>query len=619
MIKRKKRDKKKDTEKQQKSFFLDLAEHIELIIILFFIILNVFDMLEYMSPTFDYIDKISGIIGLAYLLYLVSPSRIILGQQLRKIDLALVSSYVLLMSDKFTSAAINAYQGIQEKAAELIQISYPASSSSGYLSSGTSEFTVSVHNVNQLTSADLGSTFYEKVLSLLHLGHDQIYFTVSDAVQSKTLVASTVSFPFSNFSLSNLSNYIDGSLFYVMKWIVLNEIFVEKFALYLGGILLLGTAIYTAYQTKIQPHSLLHVLHGDTKRFHKKHYRAIALFFVYCFFFLFIFQLMVEWLGVVIDAPILFIGILFYLLLVVRSRRFFGAEHLINKLGDTGEELYDQFVDLFRTKHGLALGLAGILILHLLTDFGIYILTYLFYQHELTYFELGSAFFSQHHIPLFSILDLITTQKVGLIFSDLALSTSLADTLQIIWVYVFNAVAIVFLFLAPAYIWWVLFKKKKAHEKEWLLVLCFTALATYFVFPLFHLDLIHVIGVVGTDISTSSVAETNGFLSLSDVVLFSVFVGGLVLALSLNHKIRRELVYLSFLLGLVFFALYVGYYYVDVLEYYSSVLFVEWQQMDVFVLFYVGVFALLSFLFYPAAFFVYVYELVKHYRLAKAE
>ncbi len=611
------RDKKENTEKEQKSFWLDLAQHIELLIILFFIILNVFDMLEYMSPTFDYIDKISGIIGLAYLLYLVSPSRIILGQHLKKIDIALVSSYVLLMSDKFTSAAINAYQGIQEKAAELVQISYPSSLSSG--SSPISELSVSVHNVNQLTSADLGSTFYEKILSLLHLGHDQIYFTVSDGMQSKTLVASTVSFPFSNFSLSNLSNYIDGSLFYVMKWIVLNEIFVEKFALYLGGILLLATAIYSAYKLEIKPASLLHVLHGDTKRFHKKHYRAIALFLVYSFFFLFIFQLMVEWLGVVIDAPILFIGILFYILLVVRSRRFFGAEHIINELGDTGEQLYHSFVDLFRSKHGLALGLAGILILHLLTDFGIYILTYLFYQHELTYFELGSAFFSQHHTPLFSILDIFTTQKVGLIFSDLALSTSLVDALQMIWVYVFNAVAIVFLFLAPAYIWWVLFKKKKAHEKEWLLVVCFISLATYVVFPLFHLDLIHVIGLVGTDITTSSVAETSGLLSLPDVVLFSVFIGGLVLALSLNHKIRRELVYLSFLLGLVFFALYVGYYYVDVLEYYSSVLLVEWQQMDLFVFFYVGVFALLSFVFYPVAFFVYVYELVKHYRLGKEE
>ncbi|MBI5072897.1 hypothetical protein HZA99_03695, partial [Candidatus Woesearchaeota archaeon] len=278
MVKRKKRDKKENIEKQQKSFFVDIAEHIELLIILFFIILNVFDMLEYMSPTFDYIDKISGIIGLAYLLYLVSPSRIILGQHLKKIDIALVSSYVLLMSDKFTSAAINAYQGIQEKAAELIQISYASSP-------GVPEFSVSVSNVNQLTSADLSSTFYEKVLSLLHLGHDQIYFTVSDGAQSKTLAASTVSFPFSNFSLTNLSNYIDGSLFYVMKWVVLNEVFIEKFALYLGGILLLCTAIYSAYKFEIKPASLLHVLHGDTKRFHKKHYRAIALFFVYCFFF----------------------------------------------------------------------------------------------------------------------------------------------------------------------------------------------------------------------------------------------------------------------------------------------------------------------------------------------
>src|SRR3989338_8798573 len=128
--------------------------------------------------------------------------------------------------------------------------------------------------------------------------------------------------------------------------------------------------------------SFLHLLYGDPRRFHQKPLRAAALFLCFSFFFLFIFQLMVEWLGVVVDAPIIFLGILFYIIVMVKFKHLFNPEHLITRIGETGEEFYQKFIRLFHTPYGVALGFSGILILHLLTDFGVYILSYTVYQHE---------------------------------------------------------------------------------------------------------------------------------------------------------------------------------------------------------------------------------------------
>ncbi|MEK6867225.1 MAG: hypothetical protein AABX98_00235, partial [Nanoarchaeota archaeon] len=348
-------------------------------------------------------------------------------------------------------------------------------------------FTLQVQNIHQLTSSEFTASFYQQILNILSFTHNKVYFVVTDGVNTILLAASTPS-----FSIANISNYFDGSVFYLMKFFAENQVFVEKMAFMLGGISLIILSIYCAYTTKIKPSSFLHVLHGDTKRFHKKPLRAIAIFLSFCFFFLFIFQLMVEWLGVVIDAPIAFLGIIVTFLVMIRFRHLFGVKHIIAKIGETGEDLYKEFISLFHTPYGVALGLAGILILHMITDFGIYILSYTIFQHEMLYFDQGPVFFAAHHMPLFSILDLFVENKVSLFFYDLAHATSPIMIGTTFWIYFFNIIAIIFLFFAPAYMWWVMFKRKKAHEKEWLLVLCAAAIAIYLLFPLFHLGRVDV-------------------------------------------------------------------------------------------------------------------------------
>lgn len=602
----KKKAETKDRGSKQ-SFWRKIAEHIELLIVLLLIILNIFDLLEYLSPTFDYIDKLSGIIAIAYLIYLASPSKIILGIQQKKIDFALIVSFILLMFNKITTAASGTYELLKENAQSIIEISKTTAEA-------LPEFTLQVQNVQQLTSADFTLSFFQQIMETLSFSHHKMYFAVTDGINTLLLAASTPS-----FSITNISNYLDGSVFYLMKFLTENQVFVEKLAFIVGGISLIILAIYCAYTTKIKSSSFLHVLHGDTKRFHRKSLRAVAIFLSFCFFFLFIFQLMVEWLGVVIDAPIAFLGILVTFLVMIRFRHLFGPGHIVTEIGETGEALYEEFISLFHTPYGVALGFAGILILHMIADFGVYILSYTVFQHEMLYFDQGPVFFAAHHTPLFSIVDLFVETKISLFFQDIAAAASPVRIITTFWIYLFNIIAIIFFFFGPAYAWWVLFKRKKAHEKEWVLVLCAVAITAYILFPLFHLGRIDVNGIVGTDVTTTPMSKTNAPFSAFTAMMASIIIGGIVFVLSLKKWLRRDLIYLSFALACLFFGLYIYYYFIDVAAYYFEVIAQQFLEQNYFLLFYIVVFGVLSVLFYPLAFILFLYECKKHYLLAKGE
>jgi hypothetical protein len=590
--------------KSKETITFTVGHYIEIALVLFLITLNIFDLIEFISPTFDYIDKISGIIAIAYLIYLVSPTKIFLGKKEKTIDCALIISYILLMFNKITTPAFATMEALYEKSANIVQISATSAQA-------IPQFTLNVANAAQLTTADLTQSVYHSILNGLSFCNPIVYFQVTDSTSSQILAASTPT-----FSWLNISNYLDGSLFFVMKWLTENQVFAEKTAFYIGGITLIILSIYVAWKKKMSTPSFLHVLHGDSKRFRYKPLRACIILFVFCFFFLFIFQLMVEWLGVVIDAPIFFLGLLFYIIIMVRYKHLFKASTFINNISETGEKFYEKFIGLFHTPYGVALGMSGILILHLLTDFGIYIVSYIFYQHEMLYFDIGTAFFSEHHIPLFSIVN-VFGHGTSLFMQDIVRASTLLQYIEIIWIYVFNSIAMLFLFLAPAYIWYILFHRKKAHEREWILVLSFVALAVYVAFPLFHIGMIQVNGLIGADITTSSIAENNAFLSPLEVIVVSSLIGLGIYGLSFKKWLRRDFVYLSFIAALIYLALYLYYYFVDVLLYYYNVILVQISAGDWLVLFYILIFALLSVLFYPISFLVFLYELVKHYRVAK--
>jgi hypothetical protein len=580
-----------------------ICEEVELLLLAFLIILNILDLFEVLPPFLDYLDKIAGVIIIAYLIYRASPSKIILGKRHGKLDFGLIFSFVLLLSHKIIAFTAVAYELLLERIDQLI-----------YFSKVTGDaavsFTYEVGNTAALNSADFGSNFYGTVVEQLSWNHDTVYFIVQDWNASEVLAATMPP-----FSLFGIVDYLNGSFFYFAKFVLENQVILGKLSVYVGGIMLLLFSLYAAWNFKITKSSLLHVIHGDARWLHAKPLRAVVIFFAFVFFFLFIFSLMIEWLGIVADAPIVFVGILFALFAMLWYHKGRSGTSFITKVGKTGEKFYDNFIGLFHTPYGVALGLGGILLLHMLTDFGMFIIPYTMYQHEMIYFDQGAAFFSAGHETLFSITELFVVEKSSLFFQDLSMVTGFFAEASVVWIYLFNVVALVFLFFAPAYMWWVLFKRKKAHENKWILVCSYIALGVFVAFPLITVGTLDVPGLVGADITTNKISDNGGFINPSHMIALGCVIGLTVLFLSHFRFFRRELVYGSFAAALVFFGMYSGYYYYDMVWYYVDVLLSG--VLDPFLWFYFVVFGLVTVFFYPIAYFVFLYEAIKHYRLRK--
>ncbi len=588
-----------------KKYIVLLCEEIELILVLFLLLLNIFDLFEILPPTLDYLDKLAGVIIIGYLIYQASPSKIILGRKNRHLDLGLITSFVLLMLNKIIRFTAIGYEILLKEADNLVYLSKTATTKAAI-------FTIHVGNVAELTTGDFGASFYRTIMEHLSWTQHTIYFAVTDG-RSTEILAATMQ----PFSIRHFFTYLDGSFFYFARFVVQNQAFLERISVYIGGILLLFIAIYTARSLRIYPNSMLHVIHGDAKLLHAKPLRSIVILFVFCFFFLFIFSLMIEWLGIVTDAPIVVVGLLVALVAMIWYKKGRSTSAFLTRVGETGEEFYHHFISLFHTPYGLALGLSGILLLHMLTDFGMYILPYTIYQHEMTYFDQGATFFSTGHEPLFGVVDLFTKHKTSILFTDLAQVHGFFADASVLWIYLFNFLSLVFLFFAPAYIWWILFKRKKAHDRKFILVLTYMALIIFITFPLIRVGKLNIAGLVGADITTLSIFSNGFSVFYEQVIALSLVVGLSVFFLSYFHFLRRELVYLSFAVALIFFGIYISYYFIDTLEYYVSTIFSG--SLNPFFLLYFIVFALITVMFYPIAYFLFVYEVIKHYRLAKKE
>ncbi|MEK6867222.1 MAG: hypothetical protein AABX98_00220, partial [Nanoarchaeota archaeon] len=145
------------------------------------------------------------------------------------------------------------------------------------------------------------------------------------------------------------------------------------------------------------------------------------------------------------------------------------------------------------------------------------------------------------------------------------------------------------------------------------------AIAIYLLFPLFHLGRVDVSGIVGADITTTSMSETKALVPALTAVITSIVVGGAVYMLSLKKWLRRDLIYVSFALACLFFSLYIYHYFIDIATYYFEVIAYQFMNQNYFLVFYLFVFGILSVLFYPIALILFLYECKKHYLLAKGE
>jgi len=249
------------------------------------------------------------------------------------------------------------------------------------------------------------------------------------------------------------------------------------------------------------------------------------------------------------------------------------------------------------------LGLSGMLVLHLLTDIGNFIVPYLVGIHDPLYFqELGSG-----HKPILSLGILFSYAAKGHYFSDLSLISGFWNIFYLSYLYLFNIISIVFIFIGPAFIWYVIFKDKNINIPNIIISLFFSSLVCYLLIPVFKLGRISSDRLVGVDISTQSIINTAVY-PLSAIVIASVTIGIISYILTLYKKFKPKMILGALIIIFFYFGMYIYYFFIDTGSYYVNIVIENIKIKEYFLGGYLFIFLALTIIFYVGGFFGYVYE-----------
>src|SRR3989338_5717838 len=224
-----------------------------------------------------------------------------------------------------------------------------------------------------------------------------------------------------------------------------NNLFITNIVtFYIGSIGILIISIYLAKKIEVSHPSFLYAVYP--KQIKNKFIKFLSIFILLLGFYYFVYNIILEWLEFTIDDPVIATGIVFFVYGIAKQHKKFHAGNFIFKIGDFSSKWYGRFVSLFHYKKTLPLAISGLLILHALSDLGVfaYSLTFL---RENSYLE----FLSNEHVPF---LKLFLSDAENLYSS--ALIPLFID-------YLLNALSLFISLLIPIIVWVRIFSQKELH------------------------------------------------------------------------------------------------------------------------------------------------------------
>ncbi len=473
---------------------------IEEFILIFLIILNIFDFLELLPGELDYIKKIISWTLLGYLLYKANLTKIFFGTRNKSMDFIIIITYFFLVFKNFIAYTIATYAEVLEKGVE----------------------------------------------SFLY--------------------------PLFNFFAANQGAMANAF---------------EHYTFYIGGTLLILVSIFLALKVEIRAPSIMHVLHEEgvpPRRISKLLLRFATIFFVLTAFFVIIFNLVMEWLAIAVDAPIIVLALFFYIFILVKHVRRMKPDSLLFRIGNAGEGFYERFIKLFYSQATIMLGVIGMLVLHLLTDLANFIVPYITTLRDPLYFSALNPATHQHLITLF-----LQDKLAYNIFT-----TS--------FVYLFNIIGIVLLLISPAVIWYVLYRKREFDINNILIGLFYVSISAFLLVPLFKITKLTVPNLIGVDILTQAIASNPG-----TAVLVSIAIGVLAFLLSYVGKIKKTLIFVAVAAVQLFFALYVYHFFVSFSNYYIHSIGMLFKNLEIFIGAYMFIFFGITILFYVLGLLAFIH------------
>ncbi|MBR9675883.1 hypothetical protein GOV05_02635 [Candidatus Woesearchaeota archaeon] len=316
---------------------------------------------------------------------------------------------------------------------------------------------------------------------------------------------------------------------------------IAGYGMLIGFSLLVLLSFFDVFKN-IRAPSLLAALHieGRPKNLAQRVERFVISLVVYLAFFILFFNFFMEWLAVSVDAAIIVLAIIIYVMrFIKRHMHHYREEHLINKIGMASDAFYEKFINLFRYHETILFGLSGILVLHLLVDVGNYMVPFLLNVKDVLY----SAQLGLGHYTLVSILKSLYT-------------TDLVQNVLITINYLLNTLFILICLAFPGYLWYDIYMGRAINIKKRYVALFTLAITNYVLQPLIWIRDIDSHTLIGVHITFKTVLAQNQALILG----ISVAAAIVAFILSYNIILRTILKLSGATFILMFFFGYVYYY-----------------------------------------------------------
>ncbi|MBN2111815.1 hypothetical protein JW707_01820 [Candidatus Woesearchaeota archaeon] len=376
-----------------------------------------------------------------------------------------------------------------------------------------------------------------------------------------------------------------------------------------GAVIIIAVSVYIAKRRTISEKSFMGVIkeYGEPpKSFFKLISRAFFVTITHLFFFLVVFNLMMEWLAIAVDAALVTAAIVFYLFVLIKHREKHWMLGLIYKIGNAGEKFYESFIDLFQNRKTILIGISGMLILHTLTEIGIFIIPYALGLYNPIYL----ASWQQGHAPIFNIYGWlrgvfgIQTMQIQSLFSQGTIGMGAGQIAVLLGMYLLNIIAIVSLLALPAFVWYHLYKNRKLPFSEvprfilsrWKIALLASSYLAFILAPAFRLKGLFLRGLLGVDIMTSNIAVNPNL----DLIFAIIAVSGLLIYLltHISRKTRNIFNWIVLASAFVLFFHYIIFFFESIVVFYTYTIKMTVLSYNYFISFILLTFMALTILFY---------------------
>lgn len=425
--------------------------------------------------------------------------------------------------------------------------------------------------------------FFKKILSWIIIGY--IFYKVSlskifvgEKIKKYDLgyifafclmiIPRTLEYYITLIGENEIKNYIIfGGFLNFIKNIQGNNFIFQQTSLLIGIILIIFISIRLINKHYYTKDSLIGSMNfSEYMRFIKLD--IITLIVVSLFFGIFVFNLIMEWFALAVDAIILVLGLIYYFFKYLHHHTQSKFSEYIKTASNTGNDFYQKLILAFSDKKTFFIGISFLLTLHLMVDGGVYMIPYTIGSENSLYFgKLG-----ENHNPLF----FSSSNADAQISKDM--TSSPLFNLPIISIYIIS-LFLGFVFLTfPFYIFYKNIQNKKIKLNKIFTIFFITSTIFYislFFFP--NLNNPILIGfpdkfqdeygtLKGVDIYTSNIIKTNNNISKTSFELISSFLLFLIILLLILFRYDKYKYFfekITYLTILSFFIIYIGMYFID--------------------------------------------------------